>query len=291
MSLNQGGGGKMGRVPESRYAIANGLRLHYVDWDNPETLPMVLLHGLRAYGHWFDEFAEAVCSRYRVIALDQRGRGDSEHAADGDYTTDAYVSDLEVFVDTLRLDRFILGGHSMGGINAVHYTARHPGRVVALLILDIGPDVNPAGLERVRRELAATPRRFDSWKEARTFIRRLHPNASEQSINTRLSWMLKEAPGGIITWRFDQAILGPAAEPDPPARMWDSLAKCPCPTLVVRGELSDFVTAETCERMAGVLPAGRWVEIPAAGHMVIEDNPTAFNRVVSPFLDECVRHR
>ncbi|MBI3329355.1 MAG: hypothetical protein HYZ81_21960 [Nitrospinae bacterium] len=74
----------------SRYVTVNDLRLHYVDWGNEGATPMVLLHGLRAYGHWFDELATVVRDRYWVLALDQRGRGESDRAKDGNYTREAY---------------------------------------------------------------------------------------------------------------------------------------------------------------------------------------------------------
>ena len=268
----------------SRYVAVNGLKIHYVDWGNEGATPMVLLHGLRAYGHWFDEFAEVVKDRYWVMALDQRGRGESGWAKDGNYTTDAYVSDLEEFVGQLRLDKFVLGGHSMGGVNALIYTAHHPDRVLALLILDMGPEVNPAGVQRIRQELAETPGEFGSWEQARAFIRKLHSKPSEENIRTRLKWMLKESPEGKIVWRLDKAILNPALRPDPPERVWSLLEKIKCPTLIVRGGVSDVLTVETCEKMVKVIPGSRWVEVPDAGHMVIEDNPQAFNAAVLDFL-------
>lgn len=268
-----------------KYVTANGLRLHYVDWGNEGAPPMVLLHGLRAYGHWFDEFAEAARDRYRLLALDQRGRGESDWARDGDYTTDAYVADLEAFVDALKLERFVLGGHSMGGTNVINYAARHPDRLAALLILESAPELDPAGIGRIRRELAATPRDFDSWEAARAFLRTRHERPSDEHIRTRLRWMLKETPDGRITWRLDPAIFDPRLTPDPPARTWARLDKIRCPTLVVRGGLTDLVTVETVERMVATIPGSRWVEIPEAGHMVLEDNPPAFNAAVMGFLD------
>ena len=135
---------------QSRYATVNETNLHYVEWGSASAPPIVLCHGLRAYGHWFDDFAEVAKDRYRVIAQDLRGRGASEWAKDADYSTDAYVADLEGLVDHLGLSRFILGGHSLGGVIVAHYAARHPERVAALLILDMTPDVDPAGIQRIR---------------------------------------------------------------------------------------------------------------------------------------------
>ena len=228
---------------KSRYVTSNGLRLHYVEWGRENAPAIVLLHGLRAYGHWFDEFADVAKNHYRLLALDQRGRGESEWSKDGHYNTDAYVADLEGLVDATVPGKFILAGHSMGGRNAVHYAARHPDRVAALLILDSAPESNPVGLRRIQGELAETPKEFDSWKAARAFIRRLHAKPSEQHIDTRLHWMLKEDPNGKIVWRLDDAIFTQKVAPDPHERTWALLGQIKCPTLIVRGDQSDVTSA------------------------------------------------
>jgi esterase len=268
---------------QSRYATVNGTNLHYVEWGAEGATPIVLLHGLRAYGHWYDDFAQAAQGRYRVIAPDLRGRGASEWAKDADYGTDAYVADLEGLVDHLGLSRFILGGHSLGGVIVAHYTARHPERVAALLILDMSPDTDPAGVQRIRKELSETPEEFPSRDAARAFLRRLHPRASEAHLATRLEWMLTDAPDGKIAWRFDGEIRKPRAF-DPPERTWKAFEGIHCPTLLVRGALSDIVARESAEKVTKVIPGSRLVEIPGAAHMVAEDNPAAFNAAVLDFL-------
>ncbi len=90
--------------PQDKTVMANGLKLHYLDWGSPDNPPMVLLHGLRGHAHSWDDFSAALCEDYHILALDQRGRGDSEWATDGVYTTAAYVADLLDFSAALRLD-------------------------------------------------------------------------------------------------------------------------------------------------------------------------------------------
>jgi pimeloyl-ACP methyl ester carboxylesterase len=272
----------------SRYADANGLRLHYVEWGDPKNPPLVMLHGLRAYGHWYDEFVDVAADHFHLIALDQRGRGESGWAKDGIYNTDAYVADLAALAEQLDLGRFMLMGHSMGGTNAINFAARYPERVSALIIIDSAPELDQRGLQRIRRELGETPKSFATWDEARAFIRRLHVRPSDRHIATRLAWMLKEAAPGQIVWRLDEAIFDPRMTPDPPARTWSMLEQIRCPTLMVRGGLSDLITAEMAARVAATVPGGRWVEVAEAGHMVIEDNPDGFNAAVMPFLTEVV---
>jgi len=116
------------------------------------------------------------------------------------------------------------------------------------------------------------------------FLRRLHPRASARNLETRLRWMLKETPAGSIGWRLDPAILNPSRTPDPPSRTWTALEAVRCPTLVVRGALSDILMRDMCELMVKRVPGSRWVEIPDAAHMVLEDNPAACAAAMLEFL-------
>ncbi|CAN7679912.1 alpha/beta hydrolase [Caballeronia sp. LjRoot34] len=266
----------------------DGLSLHYLRWGPADAPPLVLLHGLRAYAYWFEEFAEVAAARFQVISLDQRGRGASDWAPDGQYNTDAYVADLAALADHLKLDRFVLLGHSMGGTNALNYAASHPDRVAALVIVDSAPELDMAGLTRIRSELARTPNAFGSRAEALTFLREMHPRAGERSIATRMEWMLRRRETGELDWRIDPAIFDPRLTPDPPQRSWDALAKVACPTLMVRGAISDLVTAQIADRMIDTLRSGERVDIEQAAHMVVEDNPVAFTSAVLGFLDKKV---
>jgi pimeloyl-ACP methyl ester carboxylesterase len=96
-----------------------------------------------------------------VLALDQRGHGDSDPAPDDDYRVATMADDLAAFTGSLRLERFSLVGHSMGGRIAIKYAADHAARLDRLVIVDIGPDIEPAGLQRVRAMMAQSPERLD----------------------------------------------------------------------------------------------------------------------------------
>lgn len=271
-------------MPKSGWFQSGPLKLHYVEWGRTDATPVVALHGLRAYGCWFAEFGEAAQADFRVLALDQRGRGESGWAPDGRYNTDAYVADLEAFRQHLGLERMILVGHSMGGTNVVNYAALNPQHVGALVIVDSAPELHMAGLTRIREEMGRTPASFESRAAARAFLRGLHTRASEGNLDTRVAWMLREAGDGRLLWRIDGAIFDPKMTPDPPQRMWTALQRIACPTLIVRGGVSDLITPEVVERMLAVLEDGRAVVVPNAAHMVVEDNPDGFNAAVLPFL-------
>lgn len=271
--------------PESGTIASDGLQLHYLDWGPPDAPPVVLLHGLRAYGQWFEEFCEPASGRFRLLALDQRGRGFSDWAGPGQYTTDHYVADVDALVRELGLKEIALVGHSMGGWNAVAYAAKFPARVRALVIVDSAPELDPAGLARIRAELTRTPASFATLDEARAFLSGLHHRATPRSIETRLEWMLKHNEDGTLGWRIDPQIFDPNIPRDPPERMWRELAAIACPTLIVRGAITDIVARDVAERMRAAMPAAELVEIPGAGHMIVEDNPQAFTAAVLPFLE------
>jgi len=270
--------------PTSGTIVNDGLELHYLEWGPPEAPPVVLLHGLRAYGQWFEEFCEPASDRLRLIALDQRGRGRSGWAGPGRYTTDHYVADLHALIRALGLAGVALVGHSMGGANVTAYTAKYPEHVRSLVIVDSAPELDPTGLNRIRGELGRTPASFASLDEARAFLTGLHARATPRSIETRLACMLKRNDDGSFGWRIDARIFDPNLRPDPPERMWQALASIRCPTLLVRGAVTDIVTQACAQRMLAVLRAGEFAEIPGAGHMIVEDNPQGFNEAVIPFL-------
>ncbi len=107
----------------------NGLKLHYQEWGEPSSPAVLMLHGFGVSGHMFDEFAARASDSYHLIALDQRGHGDSDWSELGDYSRAAFISDVEGFVKELGLERFVLMGHSMGGLNSAAYTAEYAHRV------------------------------------------------------------------------------------------------------------------------------------------------------------------
>ena len=165
-----------------------------------------------------------------------------------EYFTKSYVADLLGVVDALELRRFILLGHSMGGSTAFVFTATFPERVRALIVEDTGPGSSAAseGSDRIRRELSSTPVTFASRDAARAYWRESRPTATPQSIEDRLISMMVEQPDGSMRWRLDMAGIAEARRHPDPARiadLWPPVRALSCPTLVLRGEKSDFLPA------------------------------------------------
>ncbi|WP_459853611.1 alpha/beta fold hydrolase [Dongia sp. agr-C8] len=263
------------------------MRLRYIDWEGRSSIPAVMLHGLRGYAETWESLSDSLGNRFRLLALDQRGRGGSEWGPWQEYRVEQYVADLESFVDQLGLGKFVLIGHSMGGANAIVYAARHPERVAALVIEDMGPGASTSsdGSTRIRSELGGTPESFASWAEAEAYWRARRPNAPEEAVRARMEHTLRVQADGRLTWRYDlEGIRRARLDPSLQVDLWPYVSGIRCPTLVVRGAESDFLSRATAEEMAKRNENLRWVEIARASHYVHDDNPEDYNREVSAFL-------
>ncbi|MCA8107653.1 MULTISPECIES: alpha/beta fold hydrolase [Burkholderia] len=268
----------------------DGLRLHYVSWGRDDAPAVVMLHGLRSYAHTWASVADALVDRYRVVALDQRGRGLSDWDPRRDYYAAAYVRDLDALVRALDLRRFVLAGHSMGGANAFVYAAARPERLAGLVIEDMGPGASAGspGSERIKRELRDTPDAFASWDDARAFWRRQRPNVAESALDSRLAHSLKADARGRIVWRHDaQGIAAArlAATPAQLVHLWPLILNLHVPTLLLRGGDSDFLSADVAAEMAAANAEIERIDIPGATHYVHDDRPDAFNHALRTWLD------
>ncbi|HMB87579.1 MAG TPA: alpha/beta hydrolase [Methylomirabilota bacterium] len=268
-----------------RTAKVNGITLHYLDWGPADAPPVVLLHGITGHARVWDHLAARLVPGRRMLALDQRGHGDSDPAPDDDYRVGTMADDVAAFVGSLRIDRLALLGHSMGGRIAIKYAADHAARLERLVIVDIGPDINLAGLERVRDMMAQSPERIESEDWAVEYIRRANPLQDLDMLRERVRHGLKRLPDGELTWKYAKGLRDMMREGRRDAvDLWEPLPRIPCPTLVVRGAESDILSAEVAKKMTERLPDGRVVEIAGAGHTVPADRPEEFVRQIRAFL-------
>ena len=272
--------------PTDVMITANGMNFHYLDWGNEGSPVMLLLHGLRGHGHSWDDVAARFCGDYHILALDQRGRGETDWAPRGDYSTDAFVADIEEFCYTLGIEKFTLIGHSMGGRNSMAFGGRNPDMLEKLVIVDIGPEINPVGSARITRELVEVPEEFDSFEDAFQYVMAQSSFISEPVMRRRLTYQTRELPNGKIGWRYDPEIReqrrnGTGA---PPPDLWEPLSRITCPTLIIRGSETDTISLEVAERMVETLAEGKLVHVENAAHMVFEDNPEGFNAALADFL-------
>ena len=272
--------------PRDRTVDVDGLSMHYLDWGNSAKPTIVLLHGMRGHAHSWDDVSEALSPDFHVLALDQRGRGLTDWAKDGDYGIDAFVGDLVGFTRAVGLEKFILMGHSMGARNSMAFADKHADMLEKLVLSEFGPQINPKGGQRIAKELIDVPEEFDTLDDAIAYMAPFNRYASEPVMYRREFYSSKELPNGKIGWRYDLEIREARRRGDPvvPLELWPALPKITCPTLVVRATETDVLDLDVAERMIETLPDGRLVEIERAEHMVFEDNPEDFIAAVRGFL-------
>src|SRR5580658_5009959 len=121
----------------SRHTVLRGMRFHFTEWGDPDTPPLLLLHGGNQSCHSWDLVSLHLADRYHVYALDQRGHGDTEWSREIDYSVDAMVADVLAFLADQRLEQPIVFGHSMGGWNAMYTAVSSPGFARALVLVDV----------------------------------------------------------------------------------------------------------------------------------------------------------
>jgi len=274
-------------VPRSGFVAANGLRFHYLEWGNPANHSIVMLHGMGQTAHSWDFAALALCDRYHIVALDQRGHGDSDWDADADYSLSAHQSDLAAVLAALGLDDIVLMGLSMGGRSAFTYAADHPGQVAALIVVDSAPEMQRTGADTIRRFVEDMDV-LDTFEEFVAKTKMFNPRRSDRQIRGSLANNLKQLPDGRWTWKYDKVFrspnVNPWTDPDIVDRMWQKVEGVQCPALVVRGAGSTVLSQETAEEMSERLAHGRLTVVPDAGHVVPGDNPTGFHQAIEAFL-------
>ena len=155
----------------TRFVTARGLRMRYLEWPGGDP-PIVLLHGLSANANEFAALGTALSPRFRVLAPDLRGRGGTDKPATG-YTMADHAGDVVALLDTLGMDRVVLGGHSFGGFLAIYLAVHYPDRVARLVVIDAAIEINPnvremlgPSLGRLRRSFPSVQAYLDEIKQA-----------------------------------------------------------------------------------------------------------------------------
>ena len=254
-----------------------GLRLHYRDWAStkPDASDLVLLHGLSGHARSWDHFASHMTDRYRVIALDQRGHGESGWASADAYAIKDMADDLAAFVRAMGLREFTLLGLSMGGMVTIDYAGRRPDELSACVIVDIGPEIGTSGVQRIQTGMRANDV-FASKDEAFAAARAANSVPPEAHHRARSDANLMRTEDGRWTFRYDRAFRSGALRPRDTEAAWRSYSQIAVRTLVMRGADSDILSPETAERMTQVIGQCTLVETKAAGHAIPLDNPDGF---------------
>ncbi len=283
----------------SRVPGADGMTLNLLEWSS-DGVPLLLLHGFGNEAHIWDDLAPTLAPHYRVMALDLRGHGDSDHHPGGAYDYDDHLADLEAIVAHLGIERAVVVAHSLGGRVAMLYGGRHSERLAGLVIVDSAPELDRRGTTRITLETAKhQDPSFRSVSEYEQLLVHNYPAATPAAIRRMAKYGVKQREDGRFVLKMDtvfRGAVGASSEAIDPSileerheryqkQMWQALEKLECPTLVVRGAASDIMSPDVADRMVDeVLKNGQLAVVPQAGHSVMTDNPEAFAEAVCRFV-------
>ncbi|MBI3993055.1 MAG: alpha/beta hydrolase [Candidatus Lambdaproteobacteria bacterium] len=270
------------------FATLNGCRLHYQDWGRRDAPAILMVHGLTQQSHTFDAVSEQLHGRYRCIALDVRGRGDSAWSGGATYNHRTYVQDVTALLAELGIARFHYMGTSMGGQIGMLLAAQQPAPFLSLTLNDIGPDINPAGALRIGAYVKTVPMSFADFDACIDWAIAQYPwfrGVPRAAVGAAVKWAVQQRDGGGYRFRFDPAIVqgaptDPALLQKAAAAMWTGLKALPCPVLLVRGAESDILHLDTAAAMARAQPRLIRVDVPGMGHA-----PTLAEPVVRAALE------
>jgi pimeloyl-ACP methyl ester carboxylesterase len=275
----------------SRSVPVLGHDIHVLEWGAPTAPALVMWHGLARNGRDFDIAAEHFSDRYRVICPDTIGRGLSSWSADpdADYTIGAYGLHALALLDALGIATCDWVGTSMGGLIGMALAGSEPGkdRIGRLVINDAGPQLNEAAIERIK-SYALVVAEFATLPEFEAFLRFVYApfgQLSDAEWRKMAETSMRRRDNGKISSHYDPAVMRVFAEQYTPLDMWDLYESITCPTLVLRGETSDLLLAETAQAMTARGPKARLVTIPGCGHAPYL-NDAAQLRVLSDFLGQ-----
>lgn len=274
----------------------DGLRLHYRDYAGPHDRPPIFcLPGLTRNARDFEPLADRLAGDWRIIAIDFRGRGLSEHDPNpANYVPPTYARDVLKLLDQLGIADAVFVGTSLGGIVTMLLAGTDPERIAGAVINDVGPIVEPAAIERLRTYVGQEGS-YSSWTEAAEAAARRNaiafPHYTPDDWQTFTRRIAHEDEQGLVRLHYDMAIAQPFADSagTPPADPWRLIAGLKdTPVLILRGEISDLFSIEVAERMAEELPGAELVTVPGVGHAPILDEPKAeagIDRLLKRVLD------
>jgi pimeloyl-ACP methyl ester carboxylesterase len=274
----------------------DGLKLHYRDYpatsgDSADRPPLICLPGLTRNARDFEPVAARFAGDWRVICVDLRGRGDSEYSDDWQtYNPLTYVQDIQLLLEQASVPRFVAVGTSLGGIVTMLMAAKFKaagaeGRIAGAVLNDIGPVLEPDGLERIR-DYVGQGRSFPTWMHAARAMEDVHGEAFPGFDTAQWLVFAKRVmilgSNGRIVFDYDMKIAEPFNQPGGEAGgdLWPAFeALAGRPVLTLRGELSDIISAQTLAEMGRRLPDMEAVTVPATGHAPTLDEELALDAI------------
>lgn len=267
-----------------------GVRITGDAWGDPNGPLVLLQHGGGQTRHaWKGVGQKLGAAGYHAVALDTRGHGDSEWAPDGRYSLDVMVEDLQRVVAALGGRRPVLVGASMGGGVSLLAVGEDHLDATALVLVDIAPRIEMDGADRILTFMGERPEGFDTLDQVADAIARFQPHRSRPSNLAGLAKNVRLYPDGKYRWHWDPAFHTQARRLDKRQERLEACARrLRLPTLLVRGGLSDVLSAEGAQSFLEVCPHSEYVNVTDAGHMVAGDRNDVFGTAVIEFLSRKV---
>lgn len=266
---------------DRHYSSPDGLRLHYRDYAGPTTgIPALCIPGLTRNCRDFEELAPRLALKRRLLAVDLRGRGDSDRDPDWHHYQPAmYLEDLKCLLDDADVSRVVVVGTSLGGIMGMVMAACLPGVVAGLVLNDIGPEFGPEGIARVNA-YAGTIQPVTRWEDAASQVKAVMAHAMPDFPDH--DWvrvarrMYRVKPDGSLVPDMDAGIATAlrAGVGSSDVSLWSLFeAVRSLPVAVLRGELSDLLLPDTVRRMQELKADLIIAVVPRRGHVPLLDEP------------------
>lgn len=263
----------------------DGLHLHFRDYPGRADRPPILcIPGLTRNARDFAHVAERLAGDWRLICVDLRGRGESAYSKlPMSYAPLTYLQDLEDLLETLEVKRFVAIGTSLGGLMTMMLAAHRTGRIAGALLNDVGPVVEEAGLERIRGYVGKASS-WPSWMHAaRATAIAQHDSHPDYDLTQWIGLakrLYRLTAQGRIVPDYDMRIAEPMRHPAEPVDLWPAYdALGDVPVHILRGELSDILSAEAAKAMTKRLPNAKLTIVPRTGHPPELDEPEAIKAI------------
>ncbi|HWC34437.1 MAG TPA: alpha/beta hydrolase [Mycobacteriales bacterium] len=281
------------RNGRSGFALVDGRQVHYLEW-GPSAAPAVLaMHGGGQTAYMFEDIGATLRDQRHVIAIDLPGHGESGALDDSvGVSRQAFAGTLPGLLDEFGVRPVAIIGASLGGIVALTLAASHPELVSAIVLIDVGHRLEPAGVQRII-DFMTRHESFGSLEEAAVAIAEYLPNR-KPSPPDRLKRNLRQRPDGRWVWKHSLGRISRERIQDVNANwendilvgLGEEAATVNVPVLVLRGASSDVLSSDGANEVTSILPNARLATIGSAGHLAAGDNPASTANLIKEFLDE-----
>ena len=247
---------------------------------------MVLLHGGgQTRASWKGAVTALAARSYRAVSLDLRGHGDSDWSNDGDYQLDRFVDDLAMVLPLLGVPAVLVGA-SLGGLAALLAVGERRLPAAALVLVDVTPRIEPMGVGKIRAFMTANPDGFASVDEAADAVAAYLPHRPRPADASGLRKNLRLGGDGRWRWHWDPRFMTEVRSVASGGERLEAAARgLGVPTLLIRGALSEIVSAARAQAFLDLAPHAEFVDVSGADHMVAGDANDVFNAAVIDFIE------